>query len=161
MNKFVNPRCGKCGHYKNNICLLTNLEVDKNDLCRNYTESPYICEICGNHLTLKKVIFTYGQNNPFHMICPTCISFINTCQTCKSVNTCKFVEDQTISEPPYIMKQNVIEQLRQGPAIIQQQVKNPKRINLTCKVNCPCFINEQCNRENGSCDKYQCSVENW
>lgn len=154
MNKFVNPRCAKCGHYKMGNCLLDNQPSKDTNLCQYYTESPYVCELCGKHLFQEAVNYTFGTEP--HLICIHCFQQIGTCQTCKSGNTCSFHQDQTIPEPAYVMQQ-----IRQGPAIIQQQVKNPKRINLTCKVNCPCFINEQCNRENGSCEKYECTVSNW
>jgi hypothetical protein len=154
MTKFLNPRCAKCGHYQKGICLLDNQPSKDTSLCRYYTESPYICELCGKHLIQEVVNYTFGTNP--HIVCNNCFQQIYTCQACEYGNVCKFEQDQTVPEPTY-----VTQQIRQGPAIIQQQVKNPKRINLTCRVNCPCFINEQCCKENGSCDKYQCSVENW
>ena len=156
MDKFVNPRCEKCGHHKHGHCLLKDEAVRSTDLCQHYTESPYICELCGRYLSYEGVNYTYGDKTKHHLVCISCFSILYTCQTCKCANTCNFEQDSTVPEPAYVMQQ-----MRQGPAIIQQQVKNPKRINLTCKVNCPCFINEQCCKEIGSCDKYQCFVENW
>ena len=156
MTKFLNPKCAKCGHYQMGQCLLTGETPNDTALCYNYTESPYICELCGKHLTNELVNYVFGNQTLHHLVCINCLQKMYSCETCECGNTCKFEQDHTVPEPTYVMQQ-----IRQGPAVIQQQVKNPKRINLTCRVNCPCFINEQCCKEIGSCDKYQCSVENW
>lgn len=154
MTKFINPRCAKCGHYQMGQCLLTHEPAKDTALCIYYTESPYICEKCGRHLTQETVNYTYGTKP--HIICGECYQHLFTCVSCKCGHTCKFEQDSTVPEPTYVMQQ-----IRQGPSIIQTQVKNPKRINLTCRVNCPCFVNEVCLKEIGSCDKYECSVPNW
>ena len=157
MIKFLKPRCEKCAHYKSQHCILQNIIPNPTALCSNYTESPYICEICGKHLISSEVIWTYGNEISHHMICGNCINLINTCGSCKQAQDCRFEQDHTISEPAY-----VIEQIRQGPAIMQQQIKNPKRINLTCATGCPCYINGECVKSDGnSCEKYVCIVKNW
>ena len=153
-----NPKCQKCAHRQGNNCALSNTPLTNLDtFCPHYTESAYICELCGKHLFKEAVNYTYGDKQSYHLICLNCYSLLFTCQTCQSANTCAFEQDQTVSEPPYVMAQ-----MRQGNSIIQQQIKNPKRIELTCKVNCPCFINDECQRQNGgSCDKYRTIVNDW
>ena len=158
MNKFINPKCQKCGHYqKPEVCLLKNTQINPEGLCHNYTESPFICEVCGKHLIAESVNYTTGIESPFHIVCINCLHQMYTCGTCIEAQTCKFENDQTIPEPAYVMQT-----IQQGPVISQMQVKNPKRINLTCKVNCPCFVDGDCIRAAGGyCDKYKCAVKNW
>lgn len=149
--------CGKCKHHQGGQCLIINALTDNDWFCAHYTESPYICELCGRHLYSEAVNYTYGNQSTHHLICLNCYSMLSTCQTCKNANTCKFEQDLTIPEPAYI-----IQQIRQGPAVFKQQVKNPKRINLTCATGCSCYVNGECVKSNGnSCEKYVCSVENW
>lgn len=158
MIKFLNPRCEKCGHFaKNGACLLDKSLTDKEGLCRYYTESPYICELCGKHLISIEAIFTSGNQHPFHIICRQCIEKIGKCNTCQKAANCRFENDNTVPEPAYVMQT-----IRQGPMVTQTQVKNPKRINLTCKAGCSCYINGECERNDGGyCDNYICAVENW
>ena len=160
MNKFLNPKCKKCGHAQaSQVCKIDNTPIAdiENGFCACYTESPYICEYCGRHLVSEQVIYTYGIQSSFHLLCPDCIERINTCNTCEKASQCRFENDHTIPEPAYVMKT-----IQQGPMIQQIQIKNPKRINLTCKVNCPCFHNDECIRDaRGYCDNYECAVKNW
>ena len=152
-----NPKCGKCKHHQSGQCLIIDTPTDNDWFCAHYTESPLICEICGNHLLNYQVFLSPGQQSPYHITCENCSKAINSCNTCRNANICKFDQDNTIPEPAYVMQQ-----VRQGPAIIQQQVKNPKRINLTCATGCSCYVNGECIKSNGnSCEKYVCSVKNW
>lgn len=157
MQKFINPKCAKCAHLRGaNACLLHKQNLINTDtFCAEYTESPYICEICGNHIATTNVVWEKGDIS-YHTICAKCSSAIGTCNICKTFTTCVFETDNTIPEPPYIMHQ-----MRQGQTIIQQQVKNPARIQRTC-INCCCYKSGECQRQDGnSCEKYSCAVENW
>ena len=159
MMLIPNPKCAKCGHLKGGNCLLTNAAIPNPNetFCMHYTESPYVCEVCGKHLTQETVNYTNGNKAPHHLICLQCYTTITTCRGCIESGNCRFEQDQTVPEPPYVMQQ-----VRQGNAIMQTQVKNPKRINLTCRANCPCFINEECMKSaDSSCDKYKCAVKDW
>ena len=154
---FNNPKCEKCANNHLQRCLLFDKVMEDDFFCYYYTESPYVCEICKKHLPTDKVVYeTGGNQTSYHLICANCSSMIGTCSFCKNANTCKFEQDKTISEPLY-----VIQEIRQGPMITQQQVKNPKRIEKTC-INCSCYKSGDCLKaNNSSCEDYKCIVENW
>ena len=140
----TNIKCKKCKHYQNGQCLILNSPREENQFCSNYTDSPYICELCGNHLISSQVLYEQGKQTPWHMICGNCFTAITTCKVCSYNNYCAFAQDASIKETPYTMQT-----IRQGNSIIQMQAKNPKRIELTCK-KCKCFHNDSCLREEDS-----------
>ena len=154
MIHFPDPKCDKCGHNKGGKCKLMDCPPNTN-FCSYYTESPYICEICKAHLPKEAVCWEKGTNS-YHIVCSQCSSTMGKCNNCANSSICRFQQDNTIAAPLY-----VTQTIQQGPMITQQQVKNPARIQQTC-INCPCYISDECQRSNnGSCEKYSCSVENW
>lgn len=154
---FSQSKCEKCAHRQGNNCALSNAPiVDLNASCPHYTESAYICELCGKHLFKEAVNYTYGTQQSHHLICLTCYSSLFTCQTCLNANICSFRTDSSIQEPPL-----VVQTIQQGNTRVQAQIKNPARIKLTCE-KCDCYHGEECCKETiNRCDKFQNCITGW
>ena len=107
------------------------------------------CELCGNAILSGGIIDT-NTAQPY-LICDNCEQYLHTCASCLSSSSgCAFEQDPS-PIPKIIMKE-----IRQGNAIIQQTVKNPKRIDETCKKKCFCFDeNFGCLRQNNWCEKWK------
>ena len=108
--------------------------------------SPLICEVCGQ--VHPHNIYLCELNM---LICPDCAAQRYKCPTCETARLCDF-ETNPSSIPKIIQKQ-----IRQGNMISVVTTKNPERIEITCKKNCPCFNHEKqcCNKElYGECDNY-------
>ena len=147
--------CKKCKHKQNNICLLNHQTTEDNLSCAYYTDSPYICQLCGNHI-LQNNITIFEGNESFHLLCNNCASKITICDTCKQAQICSFRTDSTIKEQPIIPQT-----IRQGNTITQTQMKNPARIKLTCE-KCTCYIYGECLKEAGiGCEKHKLNIEGW
>ena len=86
------------------------------------------CEICGQPLLVPGIV-DIVDGNP-HLICTTCGSKMNTCETCKEISKCDFETN------PSPIEKTINKQVRQGNMIMMTTVKNPKRIDETCKKNC-------------------------
>lgn len=82
------------------------------------------------------------------VFCSKCAEELASCVGCAHGRTCSFETDPS-PIPPVIQKQ-----IRQGLMTQIIQVKNPDRIAITCKLNCPCWDGENCGREVGYCNKY-------
>lgn len=150
------PLCSKCGHHLDGLCLLLRTKITEDSFCPEYTESPYTCEMCGNHIPTTKVMYEAGIKTPWHLLCTECSQKLSSCVACKHSQICSFQQDTSIKEQPYIAKT-----MQHGVAIMQTQVKNPQRIQLTC-TKCPCYINEAClKEENSRCEKFQNYVTGW
>lgn len=135
---LFNSICGDCGFRvtqgSESFCSLSKLKViPEVDSCSKHVfqDSMKFCEICGN------VIFESGivdlvDGSP-HIICSSCASRMNTCATCVEAEKCDF---ETNSCP---IEKVVQKQVRQGNMVMMTTVKNPKRIEETCKKNCKCY----------------------
>ena len=105
-----------------------------------------MCNICGQ---LPGTIIT-GNN----IVCQRCINLFGTCEMCKEMkNVCRFFSDDTIELPKFITKTAQ----RGSTVMMQTQVMNPARIELTCKTGCKCYDEEiGCYRQAcGTCGKYE------
>lgn len=111
-----------------------------NDYCSWHTaENGPECVVCHQK---KEGMYLWLDDEyvSFYSICPTCFNKMGTCETCINCNNCDLMNDH--SESPYIMQT-----VRQGPMIIQQQVKNPNLIARHCN-KCHCsFDGETCNKD--------------
>ena len=147
--------CKRCKHRQNNICLLLHQEIIDEDYgCVKFTDSPYVCELCGTHVILGTIFD--GMEYPYHLLCNDCASKIGTCTTCTLAQICTFRTDNSVKEPPVIPQT-----IRQGNTIIQTQIKNPARIKLTCE-KCPCYMSGECLKEEGiGCENHQLNIEGW
>ena len=143
--------CRTCGlaDLKQNKCRVNGsaIEPDK-DFCSKHNKNPVVCERCGN-ITLQPIIVQDGNN--WHIMCGNCsIGKLNTCAFCEHSSKCEF--ETNPSELPKLIQQ----QIRQGPMISVQTIKNPDRIRETCQILCDCFDAKfGCMRESNYCDKYK------
>ena len=142
--------CKSCGfkHPKEDSCLLhkrgINPEVDS---CSWHAKNPPKCSVCG-HITMKPIFEERGIN--LLTLCSRCAETITTCGGCKDSSICRFQTDP--SPIPLVVQK----QIRQGPMTQIVQVKNPDRINITCKMGCHCWDKEGefCHKEDGWCERY-------
>lgn len=145
---LFHPICGDCGFRvdqgTDSFCSITKLKVNKDlDSCSKHTpqESMRFCEICGNPFIEGGIIDLIDGSA--HLICNNCASKLNTCQTCKEVTNCDFETN------PSPIQKVIQQQVRQGNMVMMTTVKNPKRIEETCKKNCKCYDEKnECIREN-------------
>lgn len=125
-------KCNSCGlrSLQGGKCPVFNSDMRDKEGCPAYTAVVPICELCGSPIIGKSIIELDKLGNP-HEICGQCFSQCQ-CLTCAH-SDCAFENDKSCNIPTYIVIQK-----RQGPAIMQTQVPNLKRIEATCR-NCPCY----------------------
>lgn len=130
--------CNNCAlkTIQNGVCPIFRKDMTNEFGCPYYTTELNSCDICGN-LIPKGGYLEEDSNGNFHLLCNDCATG-NDCNICSN-SYCALQQDQTCPEPLYVMQQQ-----RQGNMVIQNQVINPKRIELTCKKGCYCFHNETC-----------------
>lgn len=144
--------CGNCAlqALQGGICPLFNSQMKDNETgCPMFTTHVEYCDICGRATAKGAVIDTCDSD--MHILCNNCAT-TPLCGTCIRINECAFRTDQSCPEPPMV---NV--QQRQGNMVLQTQIRNPKRIDATCKQGCPCWSDEfGCIKEHQcGCDKYK------
>lgn len=107
------------------------------------------CDRCGREIPANNLVLT-EQNGKMFGICGACQTLMGTCHTCVNKTVCEF-ETSPLQIPPVVMKE-----IRQGNAVIRQQIKNPDRIRETCQKGCKCFGEEfGCFRQiNQTCGNY-------
>lgn len=88
------------------------------------------CDICGNLIPTTQVVYDDGK-----VICPGCHTTRSICGSCIHSATCLFATD------PDPIPKVVVQQMRNGNTVIQQQVRNPAREEKFCK-NCKCYNEE-------------------
>lgn len=121
--------------------------IPKSDFCSRHNASPHQCEICGRFILDGSILDR--ENEQYHELCMDCFKALKTCPTCDCKN-CDF-ETNPIQIPKVVM-QNI----RQGNMLMQTQVRNPERINATCRNGCPCWTDGNgCGRELNGCEKYK------
>lgn len=123
-------------------CVKFKIKVDLNkDFCSWHADKDVpTCIICG----ATENLIIINNDDDIITVCQEHHDVYYSCQTCENLNKCEFKQDQ--SEPPYIMQQ-----VRQGPMVIQQQVKNPTLVQRHCpKCCCSSKIDGQvvCVKEN-------------
>lgn len=129
-------KCGDCAlkALKNGMCPVFNANMEGENGCPYFTTELKICEICG--ALIPKGGYIQEDNEVFHLMCGDCATG-HPCKSCDKVKECRLKTDETCPEPLYVMVQR-----RQGPAVIQTQQLNPKRVQATCAQGCPCFREE-------------------
>jgi hypothetical protein len=140
-------KCKSCGFLDvyRKVCHYFNNKVDPyRDYCSHYQKEMFTCEICGNAMSSPIL----EESNK--LICAECFSMMGTCNMCGNVSTCSF-ETSPINLPKMIQK--VVEQ---GNMRTMTTVRNPERIEKTCKVDCKCY-NDGCMRQEfQTCSEYFC-----
>lgn len=118
------------------------------DFCSKHTTELITCELCGGQIPKAQSIIYVNKGKPNRLICERCSQLHGTCHFCKNSAICSFETDPS-SLPKMIQKQ-----VRQGNMIAMTQIRNPERIEITCKKGCPCYDPElECLRQFGTCGK--------
>lgn len=92
------------------------------------------------------ILWSDDCGETYYYICAQCYSYRGTCVSCKDAQTCPF-ETADISLPKIIQQT-----YQQGPMTVSQTVKNPARIEETCKKLCKCWNPDfGCLKENYTC----------
>ena len=145
----VTHKCNTCAllEKNNNICPVLRMEVNPNeDFCSKHIKNAHVCEACGR-IDLTPVLVPEGEDI-FHTLCRNCFPALNTCSFCLNSRDCLFETDP--SPLPKIIQQ----QIQNGPMITVTTVKNPSRIEITCKNGCPCYDPENdCMRQFNYCER--------
>lgn len=143
--------CGRCGFQSSDgeHCGLTGIPVDpKTDGCTKGQTSPIQCDICNKFIFGIKTLIP-KEDGSIGIVCGNCANHLTSCRTCSKSVFCDF-ETNPSKIPKMIQKR-----IQQGSMISVSTVKNPDRIEVTCKKNCECFSeNFGCLRENNCCEKY-------
>lgn len=140
--------CNTCAlRTSNETCGLGRYKVTPEaDYCSHHQDNPVACEIC--HVILITPGIIDLQNDSPHLICGECLQKMKTCALCDFNKVCSF--DSSTSGTPKTVKKVI----QKGPMQAVVEVKNPDRIQETCKKDCSCWNEEYgCLRENGSCGK--------
>ena len=129
-------KCDNCAlkALKNGMCPIFNANMEDEHGCPLFTTELTLCEICGQ--IIPKGGFLQEDGEIFHLMCGDCATG-HPCKSCKCVQDCRLEQDQSCTEPLYVMVQH-----RQGNAVIQSQQLNPKRVQATCARGCKCFRQE-------------------
>ena len=156
---LTNRTCGKCvlRQQTGGVCPLFTQAVSANEGgCPSFTGTQIFCELCHNLIVGdSNALLDITAPNEMHTICKQCQKAIGHCNTCRHSNTCAFETDP--SDLPKVVQQ----QTRQSNMISVMTVKNPSRIEITCKKGCPCFHEEiGCLKENGTCGNYKILYDN-
>lgn len=139
-------QCWRCALLQSNrgICPVFKRDTSAEAGCPLFSSALYQCEICGAHITEEAIISQEEEQN--HLMCANCASQ-PLCGVCVRAQECLFRTDQSCVEPPMITATQ-----RQGNAVIQTQIPNPKRVKMLC-VGCPCYsgkdVGEHCFKDLG------------
>lgn len=145
--------CGQCALWQpeSKTCrLYKGITRNSQDSCPEGTSKLEKCDICGREILPSQIIIDMGLEHTTHIICPNCDQIYYTCNTCAQSLICDF-ETNPIDLPKQIQQQ-----MQTGNGYIVTTVKNPSRIEKTCKVNCTCWNEENgCLKQNNYCNKHQ------
>lgn len=141
--------CKNCVLNHSNICAIFKEPVNPNSTCPKFTNQLFICDICGSQMLPKDVILSQNEDN-YDIVCQNCAKEYGKCSTCANSSVCDF-ETNPINIPKYVNQT-----VRQGNMVAQTTVKNPSRVDETCRKNCPCFDQILgCLKENRTCGKWE------
>lgn len=105
-----------------------------------------ICEVCGQPLQIEIIDVT---DDVPHYLCQNCAAQRHSCNFCTHGGECSFQTDP--SPLPKVITQTT----QNGNMIIQQQVLNPERVEITCKKFCDCFSPDfGCLRQFNTCGNH-------
>ena len=150
---FNNRTCGQCALMQQNggMCPLFNQPMSPDELgCPAFASELFTCEICGQQVPTRGRIIDVSDENDLHFFCASCKKHCNHCPSCVNAQNCSFETD------PSPLPKTIQQQIRQGNMVQIMTVRNPSRIEITCKKGCPCFSEEfGCSRQNNSCGNYK------
>lgn len=129
-------------------CKLKRILVDPDkDFCSKHATSINTCDYCGGPVNVP--IVDMDENGNIYLSCERCLHKSGTCAVCVSSQDCAFITDP--SPIPKILRK----QIKQGNIYLETDVMNPERIEITCKVNCPCWSADfGCGKQIGTCGKH-------
>lgn len=144
--------CGKCALKAHNggICPIFQKEMDDEQGCPYFKLELDTCDICGQ-IIVNGGIF----QDETHLVCNNCGTG-SSCSICVHAHECRFQTDRSCTEPPHIPVQQ-----RQGNMVIQTQIPNPKRIELTCAAGCPCYYPEGATEGAHCWKQFNCACKNY
>ena len=149
MKKF----CETCGLLDPKLqkCRLFGHQVEPTaDFCSRHGTPIISCGLCGSMLLASQAVVNTKGADDITLICRQCSSLYGTCALCKHGNSCSFETD------PSPLPKVVQRKIQQGNATMVTQIKNPERIEITCKQNCPCYDQElECLKQYNNCGKYE------
>ena len=120
---------------------------DRNQVCPYYTTELPKCDICGQ--IDPNSVLTKKSDGSWIRLCKNCQNKSGTCGGCSKSSTCDFETN------PSPIPKAVEKRFQQGNQIMITQIKNPLRIDATCRINCPCFSEENgCCREYNTCNNF-------
>ena len=132
--------CKECAYFDDMCCKISGQPaISHNIACASFSSQRYECDICHRQIHHTEVIYDSKSNK---IICSDCGNRLSTCDNCHNGNICLFETD------PSPLPKQIQKQIRQGNMFGQTIIKNPDRIDITCKKNCPCW-----NTETESCNK--------
>ena len=125
-----------------------NYADDRNQVCPYHTIELPKCDICGQ--IVPDSMFTQKSDGSWIRICKKCESLSGTCGGCSKSSTCDFETN------PSPIPKAVQKRFQQGNQIMVTTIKNPSRIDVTCRINCSCFSEENgCCREYNTCGNFE------
>lgn len=143
-------RCFNCCYQQNLQCQILKRNVDADDSCPYFSSELCRCANCGTIIVGQPILVLSEDEPPkTRCICGNCAQQSGTCNLCKERSNCDFKTN------PVQLPEMVQQQIRRGNQVMVATVKNPARIDATCKQNCKCWDDEfGCLKENGTCGKY-------
>lgn len=122
-------KCDECIINKN--CALRAIDPSN---CKNPITAAHLltCDICGRQFLSSQATI---EAHTGKVICPACAQYMMACGSCQFSEGCAFETD------PSPLPKVVIQTIQQGNMMIQQQVRNPAREEITCK-KCKCYNEE-------------------
>ena len=133
-----------------NKCLLSKLTIDINsDYCSKWSDAIDCCDLCGNAIPLASLNLVLKKGKRNILICAKCLANLDSCNSCANVKECSFETDPS-SLPKVVQKQ-----IKNGNMVMTTNIRNPERIDITCRKNCNCFSEENgCLRQFNSCGNH-------
>lgn len=146
-------KCEKCTIWdsQQKICLRFRAPMDASDFCSKFASSPLAqCQCCGQYILPGSQVLLC-EDEVLITLCPNCASHTSECGTCLIARQCRFRTD------PVNIPHTIQKQIRQGSMVAVTEIKNPERIEKTCKEGCTCWSEENgCLRESiGSCQEWR------
>ena len=152
--------CFNCGYRQldNTKCPLIGYAYPNDEtaapVCPYWTSEITYCGVCGQIIAGPGLMLYEAADGTFQNICERCKKASGTCAMCTKSNLCDFETN------PSPIPKAVQKQVQQGPVTTITTIRNPSRIDITCRVNCPCWDeNFGCLKENGTCGKYESRIQ--
>lgn len=141
--------CKECAYFDDMRCKISGRPATSHDTaCASFNSQRYECDVCHRQIHHTEVIYDSKTNK---IVCSDCCNRLSSCDNCHNGHLCLFETD------PSPLPKQVQKQYRQGNMFGQTIIKNPDRIDITCKKGCPCWDaeTESCNKQLRYCANIQ------